>query len=80
MDRIRSVDEVREGSPDKPRKVNLFQSPRFFADVHVLRPGQSQAPHRHGGEDEQGEEPEQHPPPCRGRRRTHRRRPGGRVG
>jgi quercetin dioxygenase-like cupin family protein len=51
MDRVRDVNEVREGSPDGPRKVNLFQSPRFFADVHVLRPGQRQSAHRHAGED-----------------------------
>jgi quercetin dioxygenase-like cupin family protein len=51
MDRVRDVNEVQDGLPDKPRKVNLFESPRFFADVHVLRPGQSQAAHRHDGED-----------------------------
>ncbi len=50
-DRVRDVNEVRGGSPDKPRKVNLFESPRFFADVHVLRPGQRQASHRHASED-----------------------------
>jgi len=40
-----------EGRADKLAKHNLFETPRFFADVYVLRPGQAQAPHRHAGED-----------------------------
>jgi mannose-6-phosphate isomerase-like protein (cupin superfamily) len=35
----------------KATKVNLFETPRFFLDVHVLAPGQSQAVHRHEKED-----------------------------
>lgn len=48
---IRDTEEIRGGAEAKPRKANLFASPRFFLDVHVLRPGQSQAVHRHAGED-----------------------------
>lgn len=39
------------GSPAKPAKFNLFETPRFFLDVHVYEPGQSQAPHVHEGND-----------------------------
>jgi quercetin dioxygenase-like cupin family protein len=51
MEHAKDTGLVREAAADKPRKVNLFQTERFFADVWVLAPGQSQAPHRHGGED-----------------------------
>jgi mannose-6-phosphate isomerase-like protein (cupin superfamily) len=51
MDRFRDTNEIRGASPEKPRKVNLFESASFFADVHVLAPGQSQALHRHAKED-----------------------------
>jgi mannose-6-phosphate isomerase-like protein (cupin superfamily) len=51
MERAKDTNAIRRGSDAKPAKVNLFQSPRFFADVHVLRPGQSQPPHRHERED-----------------------------
>ena len=49
--RLRDTNLIREGRADKPAKTNLFETPRFFADVWVLRPGQAQAPHRHAGED-----------------------------
>jgi mannose-6-phosphate isomerase-like protein (cupin superfamily) len=48
---MRDTTEVVEGRADKPAKTNLFQTPRFFADVWVLRPGQAQKAHRHAGED-----------------------------
>jgi mannose-6-phosphate isomerase-like protein (cupin superfamily) len=32
-------------------KHNLFETPRFFADVYVLAPGQAQPPHAHAAED-----------------------------
>ena len=51
MQRLRDTSEITEGREDKPAKVNLFQTPRFFADVYVLRPGQAQKAHRHAGED-----------------------------
>jgi quercetin dioxygenase-like cupin family protein len=49
--RLRDTNLVRDGRADKPAKTTLFETPRFFADVWVLQPGQSQTPHRHGGED-----------------------------
>lgn len=49
--RVKDLDAVREGRADKPAKVNLFETARFFADVWVLRAGQAQAPHRHERED-----------------------------
>ncbi|HEX7878234.1 MAG TPA: cupin domain-containing protein [Candidatus Eisenbacteria bacterium] len=34
-------------SPDRMTKINLFETPRFFLDVYVFEPGQSQKPHVH---------------------------------
>ena len=39
------------GSPARLTKVNLFETPRFFLDVHVYEAGQSQSPHVHDGND-----------------------------
>jgi quercetin dioxygenase-like cupin family protein len=47
----RDTGTIREGRAEGVAKTNLFESPRFFVDVHVLRPGQSHRPHRHAGED-----------------------------
>jgi mannose-6-phosphate isomerase-like protein (cupin superfamily) len=49
--RIRDTNAFVEGSDEKLAKHNLFETPRFFADVYVLRPGQAQRAHVHGGED-----------------------------
>lgn len=38
-------------SPDKMKKNNLFQSPRFFCDLYCFEPGQDQKGHVHGGQD-----------------------------
>ena len=35
----------------KMRKVNLFESPRFFCDLYCLRPGQEQKVHSHAEND-----------------------------
>lgn len=51
MRRMRDTAELTEGRAEKMAKHNLFETARFFADVYVLRPGQAQARHRHGGED-----------------------------
>ena len=51
MDPLRDVAAVVGGAPDKLRKVNLFETSRFFCDVYVLRPGQHQAPHAHAASD-----------------------------
>ena len=42
---------ITEGRDGKPAKVNLFQTPRCFVDVHILRPGQEAKVHAHEGED-----------------------------
>ncbi len=51
MERFRDTSVLTEGRAEKMTKINLFETPRFFADVYVLRPGQSQAVHTHAGED-----------------------------
>jgi mannose-6-phosphate isomerase-like protein (cupin superfamily) len=38
-------------SPDKLKKVNLFESERMFCDVYGLNPGQEQGAHAHAGSD-----------------------------
>ena len=39
------------GADAKMRKVNLFETKRFFCDVYVLAKGQSQTPHTHADSD-----------------------------
>lgn len=51
MNLVRDFAAVTGGSPDRMAKVNLFETERFFCDVYVLRPGQSQAPHAHAASD-----------------------------
>ena len=51
MEIVRDFGGVAGGTPGKMRKVTLFETPRFFADVYVLLPGQSQSPHAHAGAD-----------------------------
>lgn len=51
MDLVRDVAAITGGSPEKLRKVNLFETSRFFCDVYVLTPGQSQTPHAHSASD-----------------------------
>jgi len=36
-------------SPEKMRKVGLFETERFFLDLYCLEPGQSQKAHAHEG-------------------------------
>jgi mannose-6-phosphate isomerase-like protein (cupin superfamily) len=38
-------------APDTMRKVNLFETSRFFCDVYCFEPGQVQKGHVHRGED-----------------------------
>ncbi len=42
---------VRRFAADGLQKLNLFQTPRFFADVYCLEPGQEQKAHAHEGSD-----------------------------
>ena len=51
MERVKDTNTITEGGSEKLAKHNLFETPRFFADVYVLRPGQAQAVHSHAGED-----------------------------
>lgn len=51
MQRLHDTNAVTEGRDEKLTKHNLVETPRFFADVYVLRPGQVQAVHKHEGED-----------------------------
>ena len=43
--------EHQQFSPDKMKKNNLFQTPRFFCDVYCFEPGQEQKGHVHGAQD-----------------------------
>jgi len=51
LDLVRDLAAVTGGSPDKMRKVNVFETARFFCDVYVLKSGQAQAPHAHAASD-----------------------------
>jgi mannose-6-phosphate isomerase-like protein (cupin superfamily) len=51
MDLRKDLSAIVGGTPGKMRKTNVFETPRFFCDVYVLGPGQSQAPHAHEGAD-----------------------------
>jgi len=51
MDLVKDFGSISGGTPGKIRKVNLFQTPRFFADVYLVLPGQEQSPHAHEGSD-----------------------------
>src|SRR5919201_1962840 len=42
---------VRRFSAEGLQKLNLFQTPRFFADVYCLEPEQGQKAHSHEGSD-----------------------------
>ena len=44
---IARIDALKGFSPEGMRKVNLFETARFFLDVYCLEPGQSQQPHTH---------------------------------
>jgi quercetin dioxygenase-like cupin family protein len=41
----------RKFDPAKLRKLNLFETDKFFCDVYCLEPGQGQQPHTHEGSD-----------------------------
>ncbi len=51
MERLKDTTAITEGREEKMAKHNLFETPRFFADVYVLQPGQAQKVHTHAGED-----------------------------
>ena len=45
------LEDFKKFSPEKMKKNNLFQTPRFFCDVYGLEPGQAQQGHVHGEQD-----------------------------
>lgn len=51
MELLKDAAAVVGGAAEKLRKANLFETSRFFLDVYVLGPGQSQAPHAHAHSD-----------------------------
>ncbi len=38
-------------SQEKMKKLNLYETPRFFCDVYCFEPGQFQKPHTHADQD-----------------------------
>jgi mannose-6-phosphate isomerase-like protein (cupin superfamily) len=51
VDTLKDAAAVVGALPDKLRKSNLFETARFFLDVYVVGPGQSQTPHAHDASD-----------------------------
>ncbi len=51
MDLFKDARAAAAFSPEKLKKVNLFDSPRMFCDVYGLQPGQEQTAHAHTGAD-----------------------------
>lgn len=47
----KNLDAARDFSPEKMKKVNLFETPRFFSDLYCFEPGQVQKPHTHADSD-----------------------------
>ena len=48
---VLSLNDFKQFSPEKIKKNNLFQTPRFFCDVYGFEPGQIQKGHVHGDQD-----------------------------
>jgi len=51
MDIFKDARAVAAFSPEKMKKVNLFDTERMFCDVYGLNAGQEQTAHAHGGSD-----------------------------
>jgi quercetin dioxygenase-like cupin family protein len=51
MESFKDVAAAAAFSPEKMKKVNLFDTPRMFCDVYCFEPGQEQAAHAHSGAD-----------------------------
>jgi len=51
MDLVQDLSAIAGADAAAMRKVNVFETARFFCDVYVLGPGQSQKPHAHAGSD-----------------------------
>lgn len=48
---IKNLQASQHFSSEKMRKINLFETRNFFADIYCLEPGQSQKAHAHAGAD-----------------------------
>ena len=48
---VLTLHDFKQFSPDKMKKNNLFQTPRFFCDIYGFEPGQAQKGHVHGDQD-----------------------------
>ena len=48
---VRNVLGLRRFDDQGMRKVNLFETSRFFCDIYCLAPGQEQTVHEHASED-----------------------------
>ncbi|NKB82404.1 MAG: cupin domain-containing protein [Nitrospirales bacterium] len=46
-----NLTDFQDFSPEKLKKHNLFQTPRFFCDVYCFEPGQEQKGHVHADQD-----------------------------
>ena len=49
--KVIDVSKERDFSPEKMKKVSLFDTERLFCDIYCLEPGQEQKPHRHEDSD-----------------------------
>ena len=49
--KVINLTDYQQFSPEKMKKNNIFQTPRFFCDVYCFEPGQEQKGHMHAGQD-----------------------------
>lgn len=49
--KVINISHYQQFEPEKMKKNNIFQTPRFFCDVYCFEPGQEQKGHAHGEQD-----------------------------
>ena len=49
--KVVKLTDIVEFSPEKLKKISLFDTDNFFCDIYCLKPGQSQKIHSHGDSD-----------------------------
>ena len=49
--KVLKLTDIVEFSPEKLKKISLFDTDNFFCDIYCLEPGQSQKIHSHGDSD-----------------------------
>jgi len=49
--KVIKLSDYQQFSPEKMKKNNIFQTPRFFCDIYCFEPGQEQKGHIHGEQD-----------------------------